>query len=406
MARHRAPGEAASKRRVASWPIAVLVIALLVAVGWVGWSWLGNVASKRAAAAANKCPGGTVTIQVATDPSIADIIGAETVRYQQASPVVNSECVKLRVTSINSAAAEYALLHGWDTSKLGPKPQAWIPDSSLWVNQALAAQPILAGDTARSIATSPVVLAMSADAGRAMQTQGSMPWTQVPALVAQNNGWSALGQSSWGQFTIALPDPAHNAASLLAVTAMVDPASPQGQNPVTAGLLGSTDVQRDLANFAGTQPAASLATTRDALVALGRAAGVQSAPFSTVPTTELALYQRNLGLDGAPKGAAVLDEVRVSGTTAVADFPLLPLTGDWVTSDQLSVAQHFRDFLLTASEQNAMSASGLRAALSNQHPNPSPGMDWGLFSPAATPTDNNGYQLLVSAWANAVARSH
>src|SRR5437660_12603749 len=98
MARHRAPGEAATRRRVASWPIAVLVIALLVAVGWVGWSWLGNVASKRAAAAAGKCPGGTVTIQVATDPSIADIIGAETVRYQQANPVVNSECVKLRVT--------------------------------------------------------------------------------------------------------------------------------------------------------------------------------------------------------------------------------------------------------------------------------------------------------------------
>ena len=48
-----------------------------------------------------------------------------------------------------------------------------------------------------------------------------------------------------------VPDPAHNAASLLAVIAMIDPASPQGQHPVTADLLGSTDVQRDLANFAG-----------------------------------------------------------------------------------------------------------------------------------------------------------
>jgi len=405
MARHRAPGEAASKRRVASWPIALLVTALLVAVGWVGWSWLGNEATKRAAAAAGNCPGGTVTIQVATDPAIADIIGTETVRYQQASPVVNSECVKLKVTSINSAACAYALLHGWDTSKLGPKPQAWIPDSALWVNQVLAAQPILAGDTARSIATSPVVLAMSADAGRAVQTQ-AFPWTQVPALVAQNNGWAALGQSGWGQFTAALPDPAHNAASLLAITAMIDPASPQGQNPVDAALLGNADVQRDLVNFAGTQPSISLPTTRDALVALGGAAGVQSAPFSTVPTTEIALYERNLGRDGLPRAASVLDEVRVSGTTAVADFPFLPLTGDWVTSDQLSMAQHFRDFLETTPEQTQLSAAGLREALSNQHPNPSPGMDWGLFSPAATPTDNNGYQLLVSAWANAVAQSH
>ena len=406
MARHRAPGEAASKRRVASWPIAVLVFVLLVAVGWVGWRWLGNEASRRDAAAAGSCPGGTTTIQVATDPTVADTIGAETVRYMQTKPVVDDTCVVIKVTSINSAAAEYALLHGWDSTKLGPKPQAWIPDSSLWVNQVLSTQPTLAADTTQSIATSPVVLAMPADAGRAVQTGGSFPWSQVPGLVAQATGWSTLGRPNWGQITLALPDPAHNAASLLALAAMIDPPSPQGQAPISSGLLGSTQTQQAVDNFAGTQPNPTPTTTRDALVSLGRAAGVQTAPFTAVPTTEVALYQRDLGRDGVPSGAAVLDEVRVSGTTPVADFPYLPLAGDWVSSDQVSVAQHFRDFLRTPPEQAQLSGAGLRSAESSQHPNPSPGMDWGLVSLAATPTDTTSYQLLVTAWADAVAKSH
>jgi hypothetical protein len=404
MARHRAPGEAASKRRVASWPIAILVIILLGAVAWVGWSWLGNEASRRDAAAAANCPGGTTTIQVATDPSIADTIGAESVRYTQSNPVVDDTCVKIRVTSINSAAADYAFLHGWDTNKLGPKPQAWIPDSSLWVNQALAAQPTLAGDTTQSIATSPVVLAMSPDAGRAMQA-APPSWTQLPSLVAQANGWGTFGQAAWGGVTLDLPDPAHDSASLLAMAEMIDPASPTGQPPISSQLLENTQTRQQIDTFASTQPNPAPTATRDALVALGRAAGVQTAPFTAVPTTEVALYQRNLGLDGASRASTVLDEVRVAGTTSVADFPFLPLAGDWVTSDQLTVAQHFRDFLRSAPEQAELSKAGLRSAEADGHPNPSPGMDWGLVSVAGTPTDNASYNLLVGAWNTAVTQS-
>lgn len=406
MARHRAPGEAATTRRVASWPIAVLVSVLLVAIGWVGWAWLSSEVTKRDAAAAGNCPGGTTTIQVAADPTIANTIGVETVRYMATRPVVNSSCARIKVTSINSAAALNALLHGWDESKLGPKPQAWIPDSSVWVNQLLGGRATMAGDTTQSIASSPLVLAMPTDAARAVSSMGSVPWTQVPSLVGAPNGWSQLGQAQWGQFSLALPDVAHNAASLLALASMVDPASPQGLVPVSAALLGTTRAKQVIGTSAGAQPNPSPTDTRDALIRLGGADGVRAAPFTAVPTTEVELYERNLGLDGVSRAAAVLDEVRVAGSTAVADFPFLPLAGTWVSSDQTSVAQHFRDFLRTPAEQAQLSLAGLRAGTSGRHPNPSPGMDWGAVSVSPAPTDVASSQLLINAWTGASAAAH
>lgn len=401
MARHRAPGESAGKRRVASWPIAVLMIVVLVVVAWVGWSWLGDVASKRAAAAANQCHAGLTTIQVATDPTIANIIGQETVRYESTNPQVDSACVKIKVTSINSAAALNAFQHGWDTAKLGPQPQAWIPDSSIWTNQLLAAQPGIAGDTARSIATSPVVLAMPADAAKAIQTT-SVRWSQLPGLVAQASGWTSLGQPSWGAITVALPDPSSNAASLLALSAMVNP----GSTPITADVANATTVKQALDNFAGTQPNPSATTTQAALATLGKAPGVQSAPYTCVPTTEIELYERNLGKDSLPQAANVLDEVRPDNGTPAVDFPFLPLSGSWANSQQIAVAQAFRDFLRTGAEQRELTQDGLRTAEGFQYPNPSPGMDWGTVTIADAPVDVTSYQQLTGAWNTAITVSH
>ncbi len=89
----------------------------------------------------------------------------------------------------------------------------------------------------------------------------------------------------------ALPAAAANTASTLAVTAMLDPATPQA--PVTAGLLvSSTPVKQNLDNLALGQPALH----RDHDTLLGRADGIHAAPF----TRSLDLYQRNLRHKRAP----------------------------------------------------------------------------------------------------------
>jgi hypothetical protein len=167
---------------------------------------------------------------------------------------------------------------------------------------------------------------------------------------------------------------------------------------MSAGLLNSAPVHQNLANLAVGQPTAAAGTTHDALVALGRADGIQAAPFSAVPVTELDLYQRNLGGDGDAKPLNVLDEVRLSGPTPYLDFPYTPLAGTGVSSDQVAAAEKFRDFLLTQPQQAQFARSGLRVASSFAHPDPSPGLDWGNAPQGPTPTDAAGYQLLVTAW--------
>src|SRR5207248_2696041 len=129
---------------------------------------------------------------------------------------------------------------------------------------------------------------------------------------------------------------AANTASTLAATAMLDPATPQGQAPITADLLNAGPVRQNLANLAA---GPQTDNTQDALLALGKSDGIHGAPFSAVPTLEVDLYQRNLGADGDAKPMNVLDEVRLSEPTPFADFTYTPLGGTGVRTDQVAAAE-------------------------------------------------------------------
>ena len=386
--RIRVPGRRPRHR----WPVAALTAAALVVAGLGGWTLMRGQFSTRPAANVVNCPAGMQTIQVAVAPSIADAVGRAAARYTASRPVVTDHCVRVDVSAVDPQTVLTALAHGWDTGKLGIRPQAWIADSTLWTNQ-LAAN--LLADTPQSVATSPVVLAMPPDAAKAVTTAVAPTFAALPALLAKANGWADFGEPAWGQLTMALPNPAVNTASTLAVTAMLDPATAQGQAPVTAGMLGTDPVRQNLANLAAGPPAAN---THDALLALARTGGIHGAPFSAVPVLEVDLYHRNLGADGDPKPVNVLDEVRAHGPTPYADFPFVPLNGNGLTSDQVAAAQHFRDFLRTPSEQAWFADAGLRVMSSTAHPDSSPGMDWGNAAEGPSPIDAASYQQLVAAW--------
>jgi Ca-activated chloride channel homolog len=383
--------------------LALLVGVVVVAMIGFGWAWVGNLTGHRADPAASSCPQGPETIQVAVAPAIADAVGRAAATFAAGKPVVAGHCVKVTVAAVDPMEVLTALRQGWDTKRLGPKPDAWIADSTLWSNELAATAPTAIADTPQSVAGSPIVLAMPGDAAKAVSTAGAPTWDALPALTAEANGWSAFGQPGWGQFSIALPSPVTNTASALAVEAMLDPASPQGQRPITADLLAARPVRQNLANLAIGQGGPAPDSTHAALLAMGRANGIQDAPFSAVPVAEVELYQRGIGADGAAKALNVLDEVRLSGPTPFLDFPFVPLAGTWITSDQFGAARHFADFLLDPAQQAEFAAAGLRVASSFRHPAASPGMDWGGVSRAATPLDADGYQRLIAAW-EAVSR--
>lgn len=386
------------------WPIATFVAVLLIVGGWFGWSWLHGVTVQQSASTKPaSCPAGNETIQIAAAPSIAAAIGRVANAYVQTKPVVTDHCVQVAVSAVDSQAALAGIENGWNTNQYGPAPQAWIADSSLWTNQLPAGA---LGDAPRSIATSPIVLAVPADAAKAINSANAPTFAELPGLVSQGAGWSTFGEPGWGQFTLDLPNPAANADSALAVEAMLDPPSPQGQPPVTQTLLNSPDVRQNLDNLTASQPMPAMIASHQALVALGGADGLQHAPFSAVPVSEVELYERNLGIDGDTKPMNVLDEVRLGGPTPFEDFPFTPLAGSAITSDQVAAAEDFRDYLLAANAQTQLAQSGLRVPDNYQHPMTSPGVDWGSVGQASTPTDADSFHALATAWMTADRSTH
>jgi len=388
-------------RRIARWPLAVLGLVIVVALGAGAWMWVGGVLNKRAQEQAHACGAGPMTVQVAAAPSIAIATRNAAVAYNARRQVVADHCIVIGVSSVDPGTALAALTGSWDATKLGPKPQAWIADSSLWTNQLTSRDGGMIADGPESVASSPIVLAMPPDAAKAVTGANSLSWSGVPNVLSASNGWADLGEPNWGAFTVDLPNPATNPASELALEAMVDPVSATGPTPLTADLLGSAPVAQALTTVATKQPTTLPSNTLTALLALAKTNGVQSAPYSAVPVPEVELYERNIGVDGEPKPTNILDEVRLAGSAPGMDFPYVPLAGDWVTSEQGEAAQLFRTFLRSPDEQAELARTGLRTNSGVSHPQPSPGMDWGTVDTVSLPTDPATTQRIVAAWTGA-----
>ena len=386
-------------RRIARWPIVVLALVVLVVLGGLAWMWVGGELNARNEAQAHACDDGPMAVQVAAAPSIAVATRDAAQTYNAQQVVVADHCVQIQVSSVDPAQALAGLTGTWDPARFGPKPQAWIADSSLWTNQFIAQHGALVADVVQSVASSPIVLAMPPDAAKAMSATAQLSWSGLPGLLASATGWTSLGEPTWGAFTVDLPNPATNPASELALEAMVDP----GNTPLTADALTSGPVAGAISTVATKQPATLPSDTLTALIALAKSPGLQGAPYSAVPVPEVALYERNLGTDGVAKPDNVLDEVRLAGTGPGLDYPYVPLAGDWVTSAQGQAAQMFRAFLRSPAEQRQFAAAGLRTTSGTTRPEPSPGMDWGTVHTAALPTDPDTSQRLVTAWTGAQA---
>lgn len=386
-------------RRIARWPIVVAALVVLALLGGLAWMWMGGVLKARNEAQAHACDDGPMNVQVAAAPSIAVATRDAARAYNAQQVVVADHCVRIQVSAVDPAQALAGLTGTWDATRYGPKPQAWLADSSLWTNQLLTQHGALVADVAQSIATSPIVLAMPPDAARAMSGTAQLSWSGLPSLLASDSGWASLGEPTWGAFTVDLPDPATNPASELALEAMVDP----GNTPLTQDALTSAPVAGAISTVATKQPQTLPSDTLTALIALAKSPGVQGAPYSAVPVPEVSLYERNLGTDGVAKPENVLDEVRLTGNGPSLDFPYVPLAGNWVDSAQGQAAQMFRAFLRSPAEQRQLAKAGFRTTSGTQRPVPSPGMDWGAVHTVALPTDPDTAQRLVTAWTGAQA---
>ncbi|MCP2246668.1 substrate-binding domain-containing protein [Lentzea aerocolonigenes] len=385
MSRHRAL-RAKVKRGIAKWPVLIVVFVVLIGLGWLALSWAGGVLERRSQALAQNCSEGDSVLRVAATPSIAGAVADVARAYSATRPVVYDHCIAIEVTSLDSSAVLDGLTTTWDESKLGKRPHAWLPDSTLWANRLTALNAKLVGAAPKSVGTSPVLLAAPEAAAPVLK---DFRWSDMPEVT----DWSKLGQS-WGRFSVAMPDPAANTASALAIQA----ALADGKGPVTAESLGSEASKAKLTKLAATVPPEVPATTRDALGRLGDTATVNAAGFSVTPVSEVDLFKHNTGKDAPSKP---LVGVLPAGPAPMADFPYVALGGAEVGEAEQRAAQAFREFMTQPAQQAILARGGLRVESTQDRPSPSPGVSWSAVTETLVAADATTAQQISSAWASA-----
>lgn len=400
MSRHRAL-RTKVRRGIATWPVAIVGLVVLLVLGWLGWNWVGGLVERRAAAQAGDCDEGQALLRVASTPSVAEAVKQVAEAWSRQRPVVYDHCIQIEVQSIDSEVVLQGLTQGWNTAEIGERPHAWVTDSMLWANRLGAQNAALLGAVPQSIAASPVLLALPQEAAQAVQSGSGFRWTDLPDLAGAADGWGRFGHPEWGRFTAAMPDPTANTATAMAVQSALAGASPEGKGPVTTEMLALEPVKSTMGRLSSSKPEQTPASTWEALKLLSDATAVNAAGFSAVPVFEVDLYRHNTGKDSGTAPAQPLYGVAAGGPTPIADFPFVPLAGDWVGEAQVRAAQAFREFLHEPDQQKILAGAGLRVEATTERPKPSPGIRWAAVTDTLTPADANTTQQISAAWATA-----
>ncbi|MDP9239477.1 MAG: substrate-binding domain-containing protein, partial [Actinomycetota bacterium] len=163
---------------------------------------------------------GCVDLAVTASSEKAALLGQIGEAYAEADHRVNGKCVKVSVTSKASGGAEEALARGWDPRRDGPRPDVWSPASSSWtvlLQQSLTAadRPALVPAKTRSIAQTPLVLAMPRPMAQALGWPNkALGWGDLLALSRNPAGWGAYKHPEWGKFTLGKTNPNFSTSGL------------------------------------------------------------------------------------------------------------------------------------------------------------------------------------------------
>ncbi len=327
-----------------------VVIALITVVAVVGavilWQFFGNALSDRSQASADRCVEGEVTVAVVADPAIAEQIGGQAQDYLGTNPRVGDRCVKVEVKPSDAEAVVNGFTGAWPGG-LGAQPALWLPASSAAEARLEAAAGPETVIDSRSLVSSPVVLAVRPELKSAL---GEQNWSALPNLQTNPAGLDAVDLAGWGGLRLALPMAGNSDAGLLAAEAVAAASAP----PNAPATNGAAAAQR----LMGAQPELADNQASTALDALVNAADPAAAPVHAVATTEQLLVQR---ADGLADAGGKLAAWTPSGPAAVADFPVVLLSGDWLSKEQVTAASEFDRFMRKPEQLTKLAEAGFRA---------------------------------------------
>jgi Ca-activated chloride channel homolog len=322
-----------------------LLVVVMVAIGLV-ITFGGLTAVRRVVDA---CSGVPLTITVAVDPEYAQTFESLAQAWTATRPIVEGECYGATVESKSSADVASTLGPGWVPQRDGARPQAWIPESSLWLTVAGSrpdAATILPQQTT-SVASSPVVMAVRQPLARAMGWPDHKPsWSDVIGAFADPKVWTAAGHPEWGMLRIGITDPASSTAGLAFVLSILDPSG-----------SGHVDQQRFVAGLGLTRVIGALAPDTATFLA------AQSPTAPSGPNSIVAAFpalERDVATFDADEPMADLVPVYDDHDPLVADYPYAILSGAWVTAADRAAAAAFGQYLLSTPAQAVLGLDGLR----------------------------------------------
>ena len=339
---HRSEG---GRRGVSVGVIAALITVVVVVGAVVLWRFFGGVLSHRSTEAAQQCLAGTANVPVVADPSIADNVKKFAESFNANATPVGDRCVKVVVTPGDSDAVINGFVTNWP-GELGERPAVWIPASSVSSARLQAAAGKQIVTDARSLVTSPVMLAVRPPLKDALDQQG---WGALPGLQTDPTALDSLNLPGWGSLRLALPTAGDNDATYLLAEAVAAASAPP-DGPPTAG-LGAVN-----ALVAG-QPKLADNTAGEAWKTL-LSSEPASAPVHAVATTEQQLFQRVSSISD-PRTA--IAGWLPPGPVALADYPTVLLAGNWLAEEQVSAASEFARYMRKPEQLAELAKAGFRA---------------------------------------------
>ena len=265
------------------------------------------------------CPLGDRALRVVAAPDVVDLVRA--LSFPDAG-TGDTGPLSSCVIDVSSQEPADALL-GWQADPAS-MPDVWIPDSSLWPAMAAQAGQTLPATTS-SVATSPVVMAVSAAAAQRLDQDGAaLP--SIDQILAS--------RLSPDPIRFGIPDPQRSAAAL---GALVEARSTMAGG--SGGWAALTWAMRS------SPPALPI----DDSQLMSR---LTADPNTAVPVSEQAVWASNTTTDGT-KAVAVY----AGGDGPQLDFPYVTISPDPST---IAVATALLDRLLSTQGQQLFLANGFR----------------------------------------------
>jgi Ca-activated chloride channel family protein len=318
-------------------------IPLLVSLAVLASAVVMGALSAQALSHRRSCGRRPADLHVAASPDIAPAITRVATAFTRQRHQLEGRCISVTVTPISSATAAAAI--DGQAHAGGPVPafDAWIPDSSIWLDVVrgypLGAQRVQ--PTGISVARSPLMIVMPATVAE-----------RTPAF-NDTTGWSFLLPASIGgpasslRLRVDMPDPTTSAAGLSAMVEM-------------SRLLGSGAAAR----AALTKFVFSIEPTPqfDSPASLASFVALAQPPLGGHPvtvTSEQAVIQYDRVTSGPPLAARYPAAMNDALGSPELDYPYLLATSDPVT---LQVARQFGQALAQPYAAKVVRYFGFRSA--------------------------------------------